>query len=441
MKKSLLWIVVVLLSIAMVAAFSLYGCKAEEEAVEEEAAPAVEAPAEEEAVAAEPVTINYFTWRQEDDAVWQQVISEFEAANPNITVEISYSADNTAHYNTLTANLPTGEGLDVVDIHGNPNFLRYIDEDLLLDLTDEPFVANLTDGVKEITEYKDKFWGFPAVQNLIGCIYNKTLFEENGVEVPTDYADFVNIMATLKSAGLGGVAYLGKDVGIDWLFNCLYCEGFGAAAFKAFKESIDNGELTNMADNEGAYSVLKQFADMNEKGILYANSDTTGYPESLTLFAQQKAPVVMMGTWTFGTAENDYPGIDFGYFPFPSSASPGIGYGEIGQISCVAANSKNIEAAKLFVNFLAERNDIYTEGTKMMSTMKTVTNTFKGADVVKAQIAKGAVMLSIPIIPNQDLWGNSFADMGKNILFKGADVDSEIAKFETVLVNADLKSK
>jgi len=56
MKKSLLWIVVLILSISMVAAFSLYGCKeeavAEEEAaVEEEAVAEEEAAVEEEAVA------------------------------------------------------------------------------------------------------------------------------------------------------------------------------------------------------------------------------------------------------------------------------------------------------------------------------------------------------------------------------------------------------
>ena len=47
MRKSLLWIVVLVLSISMIAAFSLYGCKAEEAAAAEEEAVA---PAEEEAV-------------------------------------------------------------------------------------------------------------------------------------------------------------------------------------------------------------------------------------------------------------------------------------------------------------------------------------------------------------------------------------------------------
>jgi len=70
MKKTLLWIVVLLLSIAMVAVFSLAGCKAkaaaeeeetvEEAAPEEEAAPAEEEAPEEEAVAVD-LTFGYIS--------------------------------------------------------------------------------------------------------------------------------------------------------------------------------------------------------------------------------------------------------------------------------------------------------------------------------------------------------------------------------------------
>jgi len=65
MKKTLLWIVVLLLSIAMVAVFSLAGCKAKA-AAEEEEAPAEEEVAEEEAaeeeeVAAEELTFGYIS--------------------------------------------------------------------------------------------------------------------------------------------------------------------------------------------------------------------------------------------------------------------------------------------------------------------------------------------------------------------------------------------
>jgi len=54
MKKSLLWVIILVMSALMIAAFSLYGCKAGEAASEEEAVE--EAPAEEvvEAEEAEP---------------------------------------------------------------------------------------------------------------------------------------------------------------------------------------------------------------------------------------------------------------------------------------------------------------------------------------------------------------------------------------------------
>ncbi|GAG93986.1 unnamed protein product, partial [marine sediment metagenome] len=87
MKKSLLWIVVLVLSISMVAAFSLYGCKAEEVAAEEEAveeAPAEEAveeaPAEEAAEEAAPskgVVTVLGTWGGDELASFQEAVFPF----------------------------------------------------------------------------------------------------------------------------------------------------------------------------------------------------------------------------------------------------------------------------------------------------------------------------------------------------------------------------
>jgi len=60
MKKSLLWVIILIISISMVAAFSLYGCKPEEEVVEEVAVVEEEAVEEEvEEVAEEEITILY----------------------------------------------------------------------------------------------------------------------------------------------------------------------------------------------------------------------------------------------------------------------------------------------------------------------------------------------------------------------------------------------
>ncbi|MBM3701994.1 MAG: extracellular solute-binding protein [Actinobacteria bacterium] len=127
MKKSLLWIVVLILSISMVAAFSLYGCKAEEAAVEEEAveeAPTEEVPEVEEEVVEEETTVE--TWTPDPDEAsgvvtiwyWDQagfetMWNKFTEVYPN--VELNYVALNSADYLDKIQTSITG-GLELPDI-------------------------------------------------------------------------------------------------------------------------------------------------------------------------------------------------------------------------------------------------------------------------------------------------------------------------------------
>jgi len=91
MKKSLLWIVALVLSISMVAAFSLYGCKAEEKVAPAEEEVAEEAPAEtaeEEAPAEEMIEIALIV-KSVNSEFWQSMIAggeQFDEENDNVNV-------------------------------------------------------------------------------------------------------------------------------------------------------------------------------------------------------------------------------------------------------------------------------------------------------------------------------------------------------------------
>ena len=73
----------------------------------------------------------------------------------------------------------------------------------------------------------------------------------------------------------------------------------------------------------------------------------------------------------------------------------------------------------------------------------------RGADLVVYSAAippenperQEAERLGIPQISKTDIWNNAWVDALSNILFSGADVDKELAGFESFLIKADLKSK
>ncbi|WP_418667670.1 ABC transporter substrate-binding protein [Allofournierella sp.] len=426
-----------LLAFGLAASLLLGGCGAPAAAPSPSGSGA--APAQGE----EPVTIKYVTWRLEDKEVWEALAQQFHKENPNITIEFIYSKDNSSHYMTVESNLLVGEGMDLFDSHPFADkFLKYASEGMLVDLSDTAGAERMTEGARQLVTYQGKPYGFSYAYNMIGLVYNKDLFQQYSVKVPETYEELKTAVASFRAAGLNGVSYCGKEVRTDWLFKGLLLETAGMQGYNAFMESIDSGALTNIKDNAAAYEVIQQMSDMYHNQVLFDYSEAIGFAESLTLLAQGRAPMVCMGTWCFGTADKDMPGINYGFVPIPAASKPGVVYGEPAQITCIPKSSKNIEAAKTWLNFLSDHCADYTNAVKFCPSVTGVEATFEGADTLAPYIESGSVeMMGIPQISKTDIWNNAWVDTLSNILFNGADVDQELAAFEAFLLKADLKNK
>lgn len=428
----------------LVLSISLVGCGSSD-TKSETSTVAVSTAAAEATVtpAPEPVEITYSTFRAEDEAIFKGLIEKFQTENTSIKVKFDTNKDTAAYDTTLMANIQSGAAADVFDVHPSNQYVSFAREGVAVDLSDMDFVKNYADGPKALTTIDGKIYGYNHAINLICMIYSKEAFKKAGVDVPKDFNDFVAIMKKLKDSGYGGVAYAGGDVKSAWIRNQIFNEIMGADAYKKFMEGIDSGDIVTIKDNAQVYSALKTLSAYNKNNILYANSVSVKYPQSLSLFAQKKAAIVNMGTWTFGTKETDYPGIDVGIFATPTLDQTTNAYAEPAQISMVNAASKNIDAAKKWVNFLAnaENAATYISKTKMTPTIKGVKADFDGGDILSAQMDKGVVVLPILAQPNNEFYLINWDTMNENILFKGADVDMEIAKFEAALKKADLKNK
>ncbi len=59
--------------------------------------------------------------------------------------------------------------------------------------------------------YEGKAYGLPMEQDLMGVYYNKALFAEKGLTVPTTYAEFQALVETLKADGIIPVAFGNRD--------------------------------------------------------------------------------------------------------------------------------------------------------------------------------------------------------------------------------------
>ncbi len=190
MKKSLLWITVLLLSISMVAVFSLAGCK-EEAAVEE-------AAAEEEEV--DPASfvgeIDLMTFADEFDVQGPNgeptLVELFNEYYPNITVNITKVPSGEIVEKLETA-LSAGVGVPDVWVGEQAWVLKWINRDVWENISADPYNAEEAavdhfDYVKDLSRDTDGNLRALSWQATPGAIfYRRSMAEEVfGVSEPDD---------------------------------------------------------------------------------------------------------------------------------------------------------------------------------------------------------------------------------------------------------------
>jgi len=355
MKKSLLWVVVLVLSITMVAAFSLYGCKAEEAVEEEAAEEAVEEEAVEEEAAAEPaadaVTIVTTSWRTEDIPRMNRINAVFMASNTHINVEFRPIAD--VEYDGQVYNsLEGGVGPDVITLRGYDSGLIVYEGGFLSDLND--IIIGLDkfpdEGLDAWRSKDGKIYGIPITAVSHGVYYHKDIFEEYGLEEPTTWDEFMEICQILKD---GGETVLAQGIAHTWNINEVVYVGMGANFY--------GGEEARQAFMDGEAKLTdKPFVDafkMVQDLIPYfpTGFEALDHFDTQTLFGTKQAAMMIGGSWEIGVIEEEFGVTDYGWFPppVPNAGDPIHYVWQPDMGMAINKDSKNYDAALEYMQWMA----------------------------------------------------------------------------------------
>jgi multiple sugar transport system substrate-binding protein len=157
------------------------------------------------------VTINFWNgWTGSDGQTAQQMVDEFNKANPNIQVKMNVFqwAD---FYQKLPAAVQSGNGPDVGAMHID-DMPTQAAQQVIVPLDD---IANAL-GLKESDfapavwnggVYQGKRYGIPIDVHNLGLYYNKTVMEKAGLDPekpPTTKDEYMSQLDTLKSKGIQG---------------------------------------------------------------------------------------------------------------------------------------------------------------------------------------------------------------------------------------------
>ena len=156
------------------------------------------------ASAEEKINIEFFGVKEEVQTIFSEIIADFEAETPDIHVDLTYAADGET---VLKTRIASQEVPDTMSLYpAEEVYRRWLDEGYVVDLTDEPFLANVEQSMLDLAAYNGRQMSLPYTLSLYGIHYNTEIFQELGLEVPTTLDELYDICAKLKEAGYDAFA-------------------------------------------------------------------------------------------------------------------------------------------------------------------------------------------------------------------------------------------
>lgn len=324
---------------------------------------------------------------------WVEIVEKFKAAYPGVEVNMQI---NPKIGDIIRPQIVAGNVPDFISMNDNDTsgvVLSMIKEKGLLDLTDvfegpgledtAPLKEQVLGGVLDTAKcapYGDgKIYLAPFNASPMGLVYNKTLFEENGWELPVTWDDFFALGDKAKEKGIALFTYAGIYPG--------YVESMLWPAL-ASATGIDN--LKNIAAyTEGSFStpealqVLENIRRISEEGYLMEGTVALNHTQSQTDMMMNKALFIPNGNWMENEMK-DAPradGFEFGLCPAPVLEAGQERYvmTSVEQFS-IPANAKNPELAKEFLRFLYTEDSVklFAEKANGIYALKNATEVCKG---------------------------------------------------------------
>ncbi|MCA5894234.1 sugar ABC transporter substrate-binding protein [Isoptericola sp. NEAU-Y5] len=290
------------------------------------------------------------------DPTLESVARDFEAEHPNVTVTLENVGTGNDQYTALQNAIAAGDGVpDVaqVEFYALPQFAL---SDALTDLT--PYGADQLDGTftpgpwGAVTQ-GGGVWALPTDSGPMALFYNKRVFDEHGIEVPSTWDEYVEAARTLHEAD--PKAYLTNDVG-DAGFTTSMIWQAGGQPYR-----VDGTDVTiDLADAGSA-----QFADtwqtmIDDDLVAPVVSWSDEWYQGLS---DGSIASLVIGAWMRGNLESSVPDAagDWAVAPMPQWEAGQQATAENGGSSlAVPAASENADLAWAFLEYATAGDGVAT---------------------------------------------------------------------------------
>jgi len=305
------------------------------------------------AQSASVTTITYGRWAGMDEAkAFQTLIDKFEKANPDIKVQPEFLPWN-AYWDKLKTTIMSGTAYDVISF-SDLNSAPYITKGALYDMGKfsgaKELLKEMQPGAQVAGMYNGKMYAIPVGVGVRAMIYNKDMFSEAGIPLPSSrkpltWNEFVQIGKKLTKVDKDGIV-------TQYACNLHPDQCWEAVVDQAGGKFLDNDTRPTkvMINTPQGIAGLQYFADLFKNKINVPYSDQWngpwGSPDSAV--CTKKVALELTGPWSISAIREAK--VNFGTAPsFMGKKRSTFGYINLLSIS---KDSKNAQAAWKFIKWM-----------------------------------------------------------------------------------------
>lgn len=285
---------------------------------------------------------------------WADAMEDFKAMHPDVELVFEEKTFEVI-METARMVLSSKDVPDAMEINkGNATAGLYSKEGLLTDLTEvakeRGWDKILSPSVQTTCRYENgimgsgKLYGVTTYGEFVMVYYNKDMFEEYGVEVPTSLEEFEAVCDKFVAEGIVpltlGAAEMWPQTH-NWQELVLY---------EADRDLITNFQLLKgEVDFHGPAFTFgaEKFAEHVQKGYYGPNANAVSYTDANAAFFQSQVPMNLTGSWAFGMMMDQITDFDWGIFLMPGKK---FNTGSGGNLWIVPQNAKNKDLAYDFID-------------------------------------------------------------------------------------------
>jgi raffinose/stachyose/melibiose transport system substrate-binding protein len=173
--------------------------------------------------------------------------------------------------------------------------------------------------VSSIDSLYGGFYVLPTQLNIEGIFYNKKIFAQDGISVPTTWSQLVADAATLQAKGVQPFSASGQQ---GWPITRLISNYLERSVGPTALSAVASG--TAKLTDPQYVAAAQAIASLGSKGYFGKGVESIDYNTSVNTFLTGKAAMLYMGSWVLSSVaapSSDTVGAsNIGFMPFPNVA-------------------------------------------------------------------------------------------------------------------------